>query len=132
MLNDTGVSNPPDSNQIDNVQKNLYSHSDSGPFFVFVEKKAIIRYYLDSDGKEVPFNDESTLVQMINAGEIVTNQPMHPMLFGKILFEKLHHFKHTVLRITIVNKQLCYSPQNKNFKISIYMTWVTKLIFHCL
>lgn len=107
MLNDTGVSNPPDSNRIDTVQKNLYSQSDSGPFFVFVEKKANTRYYLDSDGKEVQFNDESPLVQMINAGEILTkstNQPMHPMLFGKILFEKLHHFKHTILGITRLNK----------------------------
>lgn len=109
----SGGSNPPNPNQpnspnlVNNIPKNAYSTTDDGPFFVFVEKKESVKYLLNPDGQEYIVNDDTPLSQIANSSEIKTkfiNKSIHPILFGKLIFQKLKIFNHSILGITSLNK----------------------------
>ena len=94
---------PPDKNISSNA-KMKYAIQDSGPYFVYVEKKEISEVFLNKDNEEITFNDSAPLSEFQNRQTKVVSKPLHPMIFGKFLFQKMPHFNHSILGVFRINR----------------------------
>lgn len=85
---------------------NKYGMTDNGPYFVYVEMKEISRFYRNNEGNETSFNENTNLAEIIesNIKEKIVSRHLHPMVFGKFMFQKINKFNHSVLGISSINK----------------------------
>ena len=99
--------------------------SDNGPYFVYVESKKDLRSYVGDDGKDIVMDDDaplSNIVNSINVSTKVISKPIHPMVFGKFLFQKVKKYNHSIVGIASINKfkirvQFERSTEANNFSI---------------
>ena len=78
---------------------NVYSSTDQGPYFVHIEfKKEHITPSLDEN---IPL---SQALDCVNKSPKSFSKPIHPMIFGKFIFQKMKTYQHTILGITGINK----------------------------
>lgn len=83
-----------------------YAMSDTGPYFVFVERVERVRFFINEDDRDQVI-DEDTPLNVYQGEEIRTRiikRFLHPMVFGKFLYTSLTKYKHAILGISSISR----------------------------
>lgn len=89
-----------------NFPNNEYGITDSGPYFIFIEKKIIVKYYTNEEGKDIIYDEDTGLGNVVisETKTKMINQPLHPMVFGKFIFQTMNKYNHAILGISQINR----------------------------
>lgn len=78
--------------------------ADTGPYFVFIEKMEKIHFFINKNNEETIITDEIPLSEIENPQTRTISKPIHPMILGKFVFQKMPEYRHCVLGISRLNR----------------------------